>query len=143
MLDFISVYQRFEDIRRVLAQVEHSLMNHNGKMSALEHSQTLKLLQMAESESQTLLVIILRLRGGQTTVRRHGQDSAVSFTAGLEPSTGLVTLTTTDVFANQTESYVMPQEQFVRLVQYLELVAAHCSAPQVVAPPPDSQERIE
>lgn len=126
MIDFLATYGRFEDIRRALVQVENDMLNHNARTSAHEHALYLKLLRMAESECQSLLVMILRIRGGSASIRRHDQESAVSWSAGVESSTGQVTMTTTDVFSNTSESFVMNQEQFSRLVNYLNTVREQC-----------------
>jgi len=86
---------------------------------AVDHSLILKLLRMAETEAHGLLVIILRMRGGNGTVRRHGQEAAVSWSAGVDHTSGQVAMTTTDVFSNVSDSYLMQPEQFERLVDYL------------------------
>ena len=122
MIDFSEVYDRFEGIKRTLIGLENRMLNDNGKMSATEHSVILKLLRMAESEAQGLLVLILRMRGATGTVRRHGQDAAVSWSAGMDQTSGQIAMMTTDVFTNVTDTYLMEQEQFDRLVDYFVTV---------------------
>ena len=122
MIDFSEVYDRFEGIKRTLIGLENRMLNDNGKMSASEHSVILKLLRMAESEAQGLLVLILRMRGSTGTVRRHGQDAAVSWSAGMDQTSGQIAMMTTDVFSNVTDTYLMEQEQFDRLVDYFVTV---------------------
>jgi hypothetical protein len=118
MIDSSEIYARFEAIKRTLIQLENKMLNDGASVSAADHSVILKLLRMAESEAQGLLVIILRMRGGNGTVRRHGQEAAVSWSAGLDHTSGQVAMTTTDVFSNVSDSYLMAPEQFERLVDY-------------------------
>jgi hypothetical protein len=94
------------------------MLTDAGSMGATDHSLILKLLRMAETEAQGLLVLILRMRGSSSTVRRHGQESALSWSAGIDQTSGQIAMTTTDVFSNITETYVMAPEQFDRLVDY-------------------------
>ena len=122
MIDFSEIYDRFEGIKRTLIGLENRMLNDGSKISATEHSVVLKLLRMAESEAQGLLVLILRMRGSNGTVRRHGQDAAVSWSAGLDQTSGQVAMMTTDVFSNSTDTYMMEQEQFERLVDYFVTV---------------------
>jgi hypothetical protein len=82
----------------------------------------LKLLRMAEGEAQGLLLLILRMRGSSGTVRRHGQEAAVSWSAGIGQTSGRIAMMTTDVFSNVTDTYMMEQEQFDRLVDYFVTV---------------------
>jgi hypothetical protein len=122
MIDFSEVYERFEGIKRTLIGLENRMLNDSGKMSATEHSVILKLLRMAESEAQGLLVLILRMRGSSGTVRRHGQEAAMSWSAGMDHTSGQIAMMTTDVFTNVTDTYLMEQEQFDRLVDYFVTV---------------------
>jgi hypothetical protein len=118
MIDYSEIYDRFEGIKRTLIQLENRMLNDGSKISATEHSVIFKLLRMAESEAQGLLVLILRMRGSNGTVRRHGQEAAVSWSAGIDHTSGQVAMTTTDVFSNMTDTYLMAPEQFQRLVDY-------------------------
>ena len=122
MIDFSEVYDRFEGIKRTLIGLENRMLNDGAKMSATEHSVVLKLLRMAESEAQGLLVLILRMRGSNGTVRRHGQEAAMSWSAGMDHTSGQIAMMTTDVFSNVTDTYLMEQEQFDRLVDYFVTV---------------------
>jgi hypothetical protein len=122
MIDFSEIYDRFEGIKRTLIQLENKMINDGSKISAIDHSVILKLLRMSESEAQGLLVLILRMRGSNGTVRRHGQEAAVSWSAGIDHSTGQVAMTTTDVFSSVTDTYMMAPEQFERLVDYFTTV---------------------
>jgi hypothetical protein len=133
MIDFTEIYDRFEAIKRTLIGLENRLLHDGGKISAADHSIVLKLLRMAESEAQGLLVIILRMRGSNGTIRRHGQEAAVSWSAGIDHTTGQVAMTTTDVFNNSTDSYVMEQEQFERLVDYFVNIRQQMRAHEDVA----------
>ena len=119
MMDFSEIYDRFEAIKRTLILLENKMLNDSSGGSAVDHSLILKLLRMAETEAHGLLVIILRMRGGNGTVRRHGQEAAVSWSAGVDHTSGQVAMTTTDVFSNVSDSYLMQPEQFERLVDYL------------------------
>ena len=118
MIDFSEIYDRFEGIKRTLIQLENRMLNDGANISPSDHSVILKLLRMCESESQGLLVLILRMRGSNGTVRRHGQEAAVSWSAGIDQTSGQVAMTTTDVFSNLTDTYLMAPEQFERLVDY-------------------------
>ena len=118
MNDFSEVYDRFEAIKRTLIHLEARMLCDGASISVADHSIILKLLRMAECEAQGVLVLILRLRGSNGTVRRHGQEAAVSWSAGLDQSSGQVSMTTTDVFSNLTETYLMAPEQFNRLIDY-------------------------
>jgi len=118
MNDFSEVYERFEGIKRTLVHLENTMLNDAARMSVSEHSMIMKLIRMAECEAQGILVLILRLRGSNGTIRRHGQESAVSWSAGLDQASGQISMTTTDVFSNSTETYMMAPEQFDRLIDY-------------------------
>jgi hypothetical protein len=118
MIDFSEVYDRFEGIKRTLIQLENRLMTDGAGISGTDHSVILKFLRMTESEAQGLLVLVLRMRGSNATVRRHGQEAALSWSAGIDQTSGQISLTTTDVFSNVTETYLMEQEQFERLIDY-------------------------
>ncbi|MEX2091440.1 MAG: hypothetical protein WD971_02125 [Pirellulales bacterium] len=118
MIDYSEIYDRFEGIKRTLIGLENRMLNDGNKISATDHSVILKLLRMAESEAQGLLVLILRMRGSNGTVRRHGQEAAVSWSAGIDHTSGQIAMMTTDVFSNSTETYLMAPEQFERLVDY-------------------------
>jgi hypothetical protein len=118
MIDFSEIYDRFEGIKRTLIQLENRMLNDGMNISPSDHSVILKLLRMCESESQGLLVLILRMRGSNGTVRRHGQEAAVSWSAGIDHTSGQIAMTTTDVFSNATDTYLMAPEQFERLVDY-------------------------
>jgi len=118
MIDYSEIYDRFEGIKRTLIGLENRMLNDGNKISAIDHSVILKLLRMAESEAQGLLVLILRMRGSNGTVRRHGQEAAVSWSAGIDHTSGQIAMMTTDVFSNSTETYLMAPEQFERLVDY-------------------------
>lgn len=122
MIDFSEIYDRFEGIKRTLVQLENRMLNDGSKISATDHSIILKLLRMAESEAQGLLVLILRMRGSNGTVRRHGQEAAVSWSAGIDHTSGQVAMMTTDVFSNVTDTYLMAPEQFERLVDYFVVI---------------------
>ena len=122
MIDFSEIYDRFEGIKRTLIQLENRMLNDGAKVSAADHSVILKLLRMSESEAQGLLVLILRMRGSNGTVRRHGQEAAVSWSAGIDHTSGHVAMSTTDVFSNTTETYLMAPEQFERLVDYFTII---------------------
>ena len=122
MIDFTEVYERFEGIKRTLIGLENRMLNDGSKISATDHSIVLKLLRMAECEAQGVLVLILRMRGSSGTVRRHGQEAAVSWSAGVDHTTGQVAMTTTDVFTNNTDTYLMEQQQFDRLVDYFATI---------------------
>jgi hypothetical protein len=132
MIDFSEIYDRFAGIKKSLAELENRMLNDGSRFGAAEHSAILKTLKMAETEAQGVLVSILRMRGGGDTVRRHGQDAAVSWSAGLDPTSGHVAMVTTDVFANVTETYLMPAEQFERLVDYFQSVRQQLQLPQTV-----------
>ena len=122
MMDFSEIYDRFEAIKRTLIKLENRMLNDGAKISAADHSVILKLLRMAENEAQGLLVIILRMRGSNGTVRRHGQEAAVSWSAGFDHTSGHIAMSTTDVFSNTTETYIMAPEQFERLVDYFTTI---------------------
>ncbi len=129
MIDFSEIYDRFAAIRKSLAELENRMLNDGGRVGAAEHSVILKTLKMAETEAQCVLVQILRMRGNNSTVRRHGQDAAVSWSAGVDPVSGQVAMVTTDVFANITETYLMPAEQFERLIDYFQTVKEQIRLP--------------
>jgi hypothetical protein len=78
-----------------------------------------------------VLVHILRMRGNGTTVRHHGQDAAVSWSAGLDPVSGQIALVTTDVFANVTDTHIMPLDEFERLIDYLQTVRGQLQSPRL------------
>jgi hypothetical protein len=118
MIDYSEIYDRFEGIKRTLIQLENRMLNDGAKVSATDHSVILKLLRMSETEAQGLLVLILRMRGSNGTVRRHGQEAALSWSAGIDHTSGQIAMSTTDVFSNVTETYLMAPEQFERLVDY-------------------------
>ena len=118
MIDYSEIYDRFEGIKRTLVQLENRMLNDGTNISPTDHSVILKLLRMAESEAQGLLVLILRMRGSNGTVRRHGQEAAVSWSAGIDQTSGQIAMMTTDVFSNVTDTYLMAPEQFERLVDY-------------------------
>jgi hypothetical protein len=118
MNDFSEVYERFEAIKRTLIHLEARMLSDGASISVADHSIILKLLRMAECEAQGVLVLILRLRGSNGTVRRHGQEAAVSWSAGIDQASGQVSMTTTDVFSNLTETYIMAPDQFNRLIEY-------------------------
>lgn len=118
MNDFSEIYERFEAIKRTLIHLENKMLSDGASISVTDHSIIIKLLRMAECEAQGILVLILRLRGSNGTVRRHGQDAAVSWSAGVDQSSGQISMTTTDVFSNLTETYMMAPEQFDRLIEY-------------------------
>jgi hypothetical protein len=118
MIDFSEIYDRFEAIKRTLIHLENRMLNDGTKISATDHSVILKLLRMSETEAQGLLVLILRMRGSNGTVRRHGQDAALSWSAGIDHTSGQIAMMTTDVFSNVTDTYLMAPEQFERLVEY-------------------------
>ncbi len=136
MMDFSDIYDRFAAIKKALAELENRMLNDNGRLAAADHSVILRTVRMAETEAQSVLVQILRMRGNESTVRRHGQDAAVSWSAGIDPSSGQVAMVTTDVFANVTETYLMPPEQFDRLVEYFEVVRQQLNLPQTVGTNP-------
>jgi hypothetical protein len=118
MIDYSEIYDRFEGIKRTLIQLENRMLNDGTKISATDHSVILKLLRMSECEAQGLLVLILRMRGSNGTVRRHGQEAAMSWSAGIDHTSGQIAMMTTDVFSNITDTYMMAPEQFERLVDY-------------------------
>lgn len=122
MIDFSEIYERFEAIKRTLIQLENRMLNDGSKISATDHSIILKLLRMSECEAQGLLVLILRMRGSTGTVRRHGQEAAMSWSAGIDQTSGQIAMMTTDVFSNITDTYLMAPEQFDRLVDYFQTV---------------------
>jgi hypothetical protein len=122
MIDLSEIYDRFEAIKRTLIGLENRMLNDGSKISATDHSVILKLLRMAEGEAQGLLLLILRMRGSSGTVRRHGQEAAVSWSAGIGQTSGRIAMMTTDVFSNVTDTYMMEQEQFDRLVDYFVTV---------------------
>ena len=130
MIDFSEIYDRFAGIKKSLAELENRMLNDGGRLAATEHSVILKTMKMAETEAQSVLVQILRMRGSGATVRRHGQDAAVSWSAGIDPTSGQIAMVTTDVFANVTETYLMPPEQFDRLVEYFQSVRQQFQFPQ-------------
>lgn len=133
MIDFCEVYDRFEAIKRALIGLEEKMLNNGATLSATDHSLNLKFLRMAESEAQGLLVLILRIRGSNNTIRRHGQDAAVSWSAGVDHATGQVAMTTTDVFSNSTETYMMEQDQFERLIDYFVTIRQQLRANENVS----------
>ena len=133
MIDFSEIYDRFAGIKKSLAELENKMLNDGHGVSVAEHSVILKTLKMAENEAQTVLVHILRMRGGGAMVRRHGQDAAVSWSAGVDPTSGQIAMVTTDVFANVTETYLMPPEQFDRLVDYFQAIRLQLQLPQTGA----------
>jgi hypothetical protein len=122
MIDYSEIYDRFEGIKRTLIQLENRMLNDGAKVSATDHSVILKLLRMSETEAQGLLVLILRMRGSNGTVRRHGQEAALSWSAGIDHTSGQIAMSTTDVFSNVTETYLMAPEQFERLVEYFNSI---------------------
>jgi hypothetical protein len=122
MIDYSEIYDRFEGIKRTLIQLENRMLNDGAKVSATDHSVILKLLRMSETEAQGLLVLILRMRGSNGTVRRHGQEAALSWSAGIDHTSGQIAMSTTDVFSNVTETYLMAPDQFERLVDYFNSI---------------------
>jgi hypothetical protein len=46
----------------------------------------------------------------------------VSWSAGIDQTSGQVAMTTTDVFSNLTDTYLMAPEQFERLVDYFQTI---------------------
>jgi hypothetical protein len=118
MIDFSEIYNRFEGIKRTLIEIENKMLNDGARISVTDHAVILKLLRMAECEAHGLLVLILRMRGSNGTVRRHGQEAAMSWSAGIDQTSGQIAMTTTDVFSNVTETYLMAPEQFDRLIDY-------------------------
>jgi hypothetical protein len=133
MIDYSEIYDRFEGIKRTLVQLENRMLNDGANISPTDHSVILKLLRMAESEAQGLLVLILRLRGSNGTIRRHGQEAAVSWSAGIDQTSGQVAMMTTDVFSNITDTYMMAPEQFERLVDYFNTIKQQMLAQNVVS----------
>jgi len=134
VIDFSEIYDRFAAIKKSLAELENRMLNDGGRLGSAEHSVILKTLKMAETEAQSVLVQILRMRGNGTTVRRHGQDAAVSWSAGLDPVSGQIAMVTTDVFANCTETYLMPADQFERLIDYFQTVKDQLQLPCTKGP---------
>jgi len=130
MIDFSEIYDRFAAIQKSLAELENKMLSDSSRGGVAEHSVILKTLRMAETEAQSVLVHILRMRGSGATVRRHGQDAAVSWSAGIDPTSGQIAMVTTDVFANVTETYLMPPEQFDRLVDYFQTIRQQMQLPQ-------------
>jgi glutamyl/glutaminyl-tRNA synthetase len=122
MIDYSEIYDRFEAIKRTLIHLENRMLNDGTKISATDHSVILKLLRMAETEAQGLLVLILRMRGSNGTVRRHGQEAALSWSAGIDHTSGQIAMMTTDVFSNVTDTYLMAPDQFERLVEYFNSI---------------------
>jgi hypothetical protein len=131
MIDFSEVYDRFEGIKRTLIQLENRMLNDGANISPTDHSVILKLLRMAESEAQGLLVLVLRMRGSNATVRRHGQEAAISWSAGIDQTSGQIAMMTTDVFSNVTDTYLMAPEQFERLVEYFNTIRQQMQANDV------------
>jgi hypothetical protein len=122
VIDFSEIYDRFAGIKKSLIELENKLLSDGGRLSASEHSVILKTMKMAETEAQGVLIHILRIRGNGSTIRRHGQDAAVSWSAGIDPTSGQIALVTTDVFANVTETHIMPPDEFARLVDYFQSI---------------------